>query len=147
MLRKLAVVLAAMAAAVAFAPAANATTDTVPTKGTAVLAPEIAISATEAAASCDDTYLCFWEDKDYGGKKGKVSGDNKHWSSFGQSACPDGNWNDCASSAMNRGTSCSVKLYQHHSYSGDTETIERGGNRRNLKDQDFNDRTSSNRWC
>lgn len=147
MLRKLAVVLAAMAAAVAFAPAANATIQAVPTKATAVLAPEVAISANEAAATCSDSYLCFWEHKDYGGKKGSVAGDNTHWSKFGQSACPDGNWNDCASSAMNRGTSCEVRLYEHHSYSGDTEKIERGGNRKNLRDNGFNDKTSSNRWC
>lgn len=147
MLRKLAVVLAAMAAAVAFAPAANATTAAVPTKATAMLAPEIAIPARVAASTCDSSYLCFWVDSDYRGERGKFSGNNAHWSAYGQPDCQDGNWNDCASSAKNRGTSCSVTLYEHHSYSGDAETIGRGGDRSNLRNQGMNDKTSSNRWC
>ena len=147
MLRKLTVVLAAMAAAVAFAPAANATTGAVPTKTTAVLAPEIAIPARATISTCEAGYLCFWVHADYLGQRGRFAGNNAHWSNFPQSTCPDGNWNDCASSAKNRGTSCTAHLHQHSSYGGDRHSIGRGGDRAHLSNHNFNDKTSSNSWC
>jgi hypothetical protein len=153
MIRKLALAVGAVVAVVAFSPTAGASVDSVTahTATTAQLAPEVSLAPTGAAgvldSSCDAGYLCFWVHADYLGARGRFAGNNAHWSNYPQSQCQDGNWNDCASSAKNRGTSCTAHLHQHSSYGGDRHSIGRGVNRPHLSTYNFNDKASSNSWC
>jgi hypothetical protein len=153
MFRKLAVVLAVLVAAVAFSPMATAAIGTAPAHtgpaAAAALAPEVAVHDQPGVqiTSCEDGYLCFWVNADYLGARGRFAGNNAHWSNYPQSQCQDGNWNDCASSAKNRGTQCTAHLHQHSSYGGERHDIGRGGNRPHLSAHNFNDKTSSNSWC
>ncbi|MBM7788296.1 peptidase inhibitor family I36 protein [Tenggerimyces flavus] len=144
MLRRLIVVLAAIVAAVAFAPTAGATDSS---ESAASLAPEVAAPAEPAASTCEPGYLCFWTEDDYQGAKGKVAGNNKWWGAFSQPACPRGTWNDCAQSAKNRGTSCTAIVYSDVDYGGARHPIERGGNRPILWYYGWNRVISSNSWC
>jgi Peptidase inhibitor family I36 len=150
MRKKLAIVFAAVVTAAAFAQPAGAViaAPTGSTAATAHLAPETTLKeAATTDSSCEASYLCFWVHADYLGPRGRFAGNNPHWSSYPQSQCQDGNWNDCASSAKNRGTSCTAHLHQHSTYGGDRHSIGRGGNRPHLSAYGFNDKTSSNSWC
>lgn len=145
MLKKVLVVLAAIAAAMAFAPMAGAT---VSAGSAESLAPEVAAPVEPAVTSCTATYLCFWTEDEYQGERGRVAGNNKWWGVFREPACPNGTWNDCAQSAKNRGTSgCSVTVYADVDYTGRNITIPRGGDRPALWFYGMNRVISSNRWC
>lgn len=148
MLRKLTVVLVAVGTAIAFSPMANATVDaqTAASAATARIAPEVAV-VEPMITSCDAGNLCFWVHRDYSGPRGVLAGNNVRWSVFGQGECQEGNWNDCASSAKNRGTQCTAHLHEHTFYGGRRHSIGRGDNRPALSNQSFNDITSSNSWC
>lgn len=144
MLKKLMVVLTAIAAAVAFAPMAGAT---VSAESASSLAPEVAAPAEPAVSTCEAGYLCFWTEDDFQGARGRVAGNNHWWGVFPQSACPSGTWNDCAQSAKNRGTSCSAHVYSNVDYGGRHHMIERGGDRPILWLYAMNRVISSNSWC
>ncbi|MEV1085748.1 peptidase inhibitor family I36 protein [Streptomyces sp. NPDC050211] len=76
---------------------------------------------------CPSTNFCFWDDINYGGPLGKVTGNNRTWTAFRQTACPSGTWNDCASSAYNHGTTgLGVHVYEHTDYRGLSDCIPRG---------------------
>jgi len=154
MFRKLTIFFAALVTVLAFAPAANAAVGAAPAQAglaaASLLAPEVAGADGDVGiqdTSCASGYLCFWVHADYRGARGRFAGNNTHWSSYPQSQCQSGNWNDCASSAKNRGTQCRAHLHEHSSFGGARHSIGRGGNRAHLSNHDFNDRTSSNSWC
>jgi Peptidase inhibitor family I36 len=147
MLRKLVVGLATIVAAVAFSPTVAATANAESADSAASLAPEITTPVEPAISTCEATYLCFWVGNEYTGSRGRVSGDNPTWTRFAQPNCPSGTWNDCASSAKNRGTSCTAHVYSDVDYRGTHHAIGRGGDRPFLAFYWLNDAISSNRWC
>ncbi|MGO1055466.1 peptidase inhibitor family I36 protein [Crossiella sp. CA198] len=109
-------------------------------------APEVRPAGTP---NCDAGDVCFWVDADYEGPRGRFSGANPDWTQFSQPACSffRPNWNDCASSVVNRGRNCTVHLYENANYLGQRLSIKRGEKFPDLSDQNFNDMASSNNWC
>jgi hypothetical protein len=129
--------LAIFAAAPAQAATAGATAQAVTTQDT----------------SCAGGDLCFWQNDDKGGAKGRVSGNNAAWS-WARSGCPDGTWNNCASSIQNNGNSCSVKVYDNSGYSGHVLTLTRGTYISSLSGywitfpvDSWDNDIQSNKWC
>ncbi|MDQ1647696.1 MAG: hypothetical protein QOJ50_3880 [Cryptosporangiaceae bacterium] len=138
--------LAIFTAAPAQAATASATAGATPKAATTK-------AVTTQDTSCAGGDLCFWQDDDKGGAKGRVSGNNSAWS-WSRSGCPDGTWNNCASSIQNNGNSCSVKVYDNAGYSGAVLTLTRGTYISSLSGywitfpvDSWNDDIQSNKWC
>jgi hypothetical protein len=97
-------------------------------------------------SSCPSSYLCFWNVQNYDGAMGKFSGDNADWSIFKTSNCSSGSWSNCAESAYNHGTNCTVYLFDYTSYQGLYHSLARGDRTPNMFG-DYLNKVSSNRWC
>ncbi|MEV0439699.1 peptidase inhibitor family I36 protein [Streptomyces spectabilis] len=108
-----------------------------------------------AALECGAGDACFWVHSNYGGARGRVSGNNPDFRVFPQSQCPSGTWNDCISSIANRGRSCTVYFWTGFNYSGRYHSLGRDDEVPNFaaappvgyNDPAFNDAISSNHWC
>ncbi|MET8685175.1 peptidase inhibitor family I36 protein [Streptomyces sp. NPDC004732] len=110
---------------------------------------------TEALITCAAGDTCFWVNSNYGGARGRVSGDNPNFRSFSQSQCHGGTWNDCISSIANRGRECTVYYWTDASYNGRYHSLGRNDQVPDFgaappvgyNDPAFNDTISSNHWC
>jgi hypothetical protein len=70
---------------------------------------------------CDPTYFCFWVNAFYGGDMGVFQGDNPVWGDYADAECQTGTWSNCASSAINNGTSGdAVEMYEGNYYTGES---------------------------
>ncbi|WP_173019503.1 peptidase inhibitor family I36 protein [Streptomyces alkaliphilus] len=104
----------------------------------------VGISA--APSGCSATNVCFWSGTNYSGAgPGQLSGANPNWAVFSNSSCPGGNWENCASSVYNNGTSCSAVLWTSRNYSGARLTLARGSGQTRLSST-MNNAISSNSW-
>ncbi|WP_369404422.1 peptidase inhibitor family I36 protein [Streptomyces albus] len=103
------------------------------------------MDAAAAPAGCTSTNVCFWDGYNYSDGPGKLSGWNSNWSVFKTSRCSDGDWENCASSVYNNGTSCSAVLWTGRSYSGSRLTLGRGSGQTRLSST-MNNAISSNSW-
>jgi hypothetical protein len=98
---------------------AAAVTVAAATGGFAIAGAPAAMAHEPTPGACDSGKFCFWVDADYAGSRGVLSTANNQWSAFPQAGCPQGNWNDCASSIRNqRGSNVRVfkNTYQATSY-------------------------------
>ncbi|MDQ0598844.1 hypothetical protein QF037_003189 [Streptomyces canus] len=110
----------------------------------AALPSSVAIAA--APVGCDSGNLCFWNGENYtGAGPGELSGRNSNWGVFGQSACPNGTWSDCASSAYNNGVSCNAVMWTGTNYSGGFYRLSRGSGETQFASS-HNNNFSSNSW-
>lgn len=113
-------------------------------------APAVVVQPPAVAAglsSCPSSYLCFWYLQNYSSYMGKVSGNNSNWAVFSRPECPRTHtWSDCAESAYNHGTQCTVYLFDATGYAGGYHSLARGDRTPNMFG-DYLNRVSSNRWC
>lgn len=111
-------------------------------------------AAHAAYSNCpqESGYLCFWQDINYAGTPGKLSGSNADWSAFSHSTCASGTWNNCASALANEGLNCEAVVYQYPNYAGSSWVINRDTSAANLTQWpkpsggNWNDVISSNSW-
>jgi hypothetical protein len=103
--------------------------------------------------SCAGGDLCFWVDTNKDGAKGRVAGDNLAWN-WGQPACGDGTWNNCASSIQNNGNYCTVWVFADAGHGGSNLELTRGTYLSDLTGywirwpfRNWNDEIQSNKWC
>ncbi|MEU6990957.1 peptidase inhibitor family I36 protein [Streptomyces sp. NPDC046465] len=109
----------------------------------------------EALITCAAGDTCFWVNSNYGGNRGRVAGDNENFTSFAQSQCRGGTWNDCISSIANRGRECTVYYWTSANYTGRYHSLGRNDQVPDFgaappvgyNDPAFNDTISSNHWC
>ncbi|MCW8102079.1 peptidase inhibitor family I36 protein [Streptomyces tauricus] len=104
------------------------------------------VKVAAAPSGCGSGNFCFWPNAGYSpaGNPGELSGRNADWSVFSRSACPNGNWDNCASSDYNNGNSCEAIVWTGKSYSGSAGIVYRGtGGDFNST---FNNAVSSNSW-
>jgi hypothetical protein len=108
----------------------------------------------QAIGDCPATYLCVWVNINYSGGPAKFAGNNQDWLDFSSQGCRGGNWNDCASSGYNHGTSgLGVDVFRDIGYGGDGACLPKGWNNANFTTllwpgtkNTFNDSISSNFW-
>lgn len=96
---------------------------------------------------CPVGFACAWVDINWGGPRGQWAGNNADWGAFSQGACQQGNWKNCASSARNNGTQCSVSFYRTINYGPGATLFFLGSSSSNLGNQLANDDYESNAWC
>lgn len=113
----------------------------------ALAALAVAPSVSRAAHGCVSTYACGWVDGEYGTPMGKWAENTPNLSVFSQSACQDGNWNDCISSIWNEGTSCNVTWFINSGYGGSGYKNNLGTGTGYLAPGVWNDEFSSLKWC
>ncbi|MGP3983087.1 peptidase inhibitor family I36 protein [Streptomyces sp. KR80] len=109
--------------------------------------------------SCPSGYACFWPNKNYGGNRGKVSGNNANFRKLKNSArsCGNRGWEDCISSIMNNGKQCTVYFYSLRNYSKKSrwhslsrrDAVPDFGKKppTGFNDPRFDNSISSNKWC
>ncbi|MFI5496763.1 peptidase inhibitor family I36 protein [Actinoplanes sp. NPDC051859] len=103
---------------------------------------------------CPDGFVCFWVDEFRNGAKGKFEGNNPRWGDYRQGSCGNETWDNCASSIINKGRTCTVRVYSGPNYGGGSMDIQRGQYMDNLGfrteglgwNQNWGDRISSNKW-
>src|SRR6266571_2687396 len=141
--------------AVAASPA-QAVTPTPPSASAPISTSAHASTAAVSAAlsDCPSTYFCVWKNSGYNDGPAKFAGNNTDWRAFSHASCPSGNWNDCASSGYNHGTSgLGVEVWQNINYGGASACLPRGWQLSNFAgyvypgtNVSFNDSISSNFW-
>jgi len=97
-------------------------------------------------SSCPSGYLCFWNLQNYSGTMGKFAGNNQDWSIYKTSACTSGSWANCAESAYNHDTTCTVYLFAATYYKGSYHSLARGDSTPNMYG-DYLNTVESNRRC
>ncbi len=110
--------------------------------------------ASAAASDCNATQLCVWVNINYNGGPGRFTGSNSNWNNFPHPACPyNGTWNNCASSAVNDGTSgLGVQLWETIGYHDGVFCLPQFAqvadftNRQFNNGHNLNDRVSANKW-
>ncbi|MGW3290572.1 peptidase inhibitor family I36 protein [Streptomyces sp. NPDC001002] len=99
-----------------------------------------------APSGCGSGNFCFWPNANYSpaGNPGELSGRNADWSIFSRGDCPNGNWDNCATSDYNNGNNCEAVVWTGKSYTGTGGWVYRGtGGNFNAT---FNNAVSSNSW-
>lgn len=61
----------------------------------------------------DAGHLCFWVDRGFGGRMGKVEGTNDDWTKLQPGCGGSQGWNDCASAIRNEGNNCEAVIHEH----------------------------------
>ncbi len=141
-----------VAGAMLFAPGASAApAPAQPDNPSAVSAPAGARTAQDTSCNAGD--LCFWVDINQKGAKGRVNGTNAAWGVFRQGTCQSGTWDNCASSIINNGRSCTARVWADGDFNGAALEVLRGNGYINLTDhyitwpiRNWNDEISSNDW-
>lgn len=115
--RKAAVVVGFLAAALATAPTAASAT-----------APTAVQPA--GASACPAGYLCFWADANFSNAMGKFAGTNDWWGAYSEAACnhsdSNGTWNDCASSIYNHDNYDVMTVWKDLNHTGDHQCLPLG---------------------
>ena len=104
-----------------------------------------------APSGCTAGNVCFWVNANFNDGPGRLSGINRDWSVFHHSTCPNGTWNNCASSVYNNGVSCWAVLWMDPGFGGLSMVLANGTGESDLTDDEevgslFNDNISSNSW-
>ncbi|WP_221353172.1 peptidase inhibitor family I36 protein [Streptomyces beigongshangae] len=114
--------------------------------GTSAATMPTSVKTAAAPAGCNSGSLCFWNGQNYtGAGPGQLSGKNPDWSVFGNSACPNGNWDNCASSIYNNGVNCNSVTWTNKNYGGGFYSLPRGTGETQLASS-HNNAFSSNSW-
>jgi hypothetical protein len=114
--------------------------------GTSAAVMPTSVKVAAAPAGCSSGNVCFWNGENYtGAGPGQLSGRNSDWSVFRQSACPNGTWDNCASSVYNNGVSCKAVLWTGKGYTGGFFSLSRGSGETQLASS-HNNAFSSNSW-
>lgn len=106
------------------------------------LAGAVAAPASPASAeACPSGSLCAYVQTNYQGDQQQVSGNNSNLLQYGNF--------DNAASVINKGTQCSVTLWNRTGYQGTSVNLPRGTGYTNLETQNppFYKNVASNRWC
>ncbi|WP_323095940.1 peptidase inhibitor family I36 protein [Intrasporangium sp. YIM S08009] len=109
----------------------------------------LAGAANAGTSSCPSGSFCFWNLQSYSGTMGHFAGDNADWSIYKTTACTSGSWSNCAESAYNHGTQCTVYMFDatgSEAWRYGYHSLARGDSTPNMFG-DYLNKVSSNRWC
>ena len=103
---------------------------------------------------CNATEMCVWVNINFRDGPGRFAGSNPNWNNFAHATCAyNGTWNNCASSAVNFGTSgAGVQLWETINYQDGVFCLPQFAQVADFTQRQFNnghtlnDRVSANLW-